>query len=64
MKNQNQTQPTLIQNDKLISKLEEPPPTYFRWNDNKDELGMEDEWEPENFKNENEKYSKYIEPLS
>jgi hypothetical protein len=60
----NQIQPTSTQNDKLTSKLEEPPPAYFRWNDNKDELGMEDEWEFENFKNENEEYSERTEPLS
>jgi hypothetical protein len=64
MKNQNQIQPISTQTNKLTSKSEEPPPVTFQWNDNKDELGMEDDWEPENFKNLNEEQSEYIEPLS
>ena len=62
MKNQNQTQPISTQNNKLTSKAEEPPPTY--WNDNKDELGFdEDDWQPIN-KNRNEEHTEYIESVS
>lgn len=64
MKNQNQMQPTSTQINKLTSRDEEPPPVNFRWNDNRDEYGMEDDWEPENFKSINEEHTEHIEPLS
>lgn len=60
MKNPNPTQQTSTQNDKLTSKAEEPPPIYY-WNDNKDELGFdEDYWEPPKLTKENEEQSKHI----
>jgi hypothetical protein len=60
MKNQNQTQQISTLNSKPTSKGEEPPPVFY-WNDNKDELGFEDEdWEPENYKSKNEEQSKHI----
>jgi len=64
MKNQNQTQPISTPNNKLTSKAEEPPPVYY-WNDNKDELGFdEDDWSPPIYKDINEEQSEHIQSIS
>jgi hypothetical protein len=62
MKNPNQTQPISTQTNKLTSKAEEPPPVYY-WNDNKDELGFdEDDWSPI-YKRNDEEQSEHIKPI-